>query len=139
MASLEQPRGGRIRLQGLQALALVRSRSPQWLENGTWVTVPDGAAQRTDSAANVLNAVLAAVRRDNHNPLRLQTLAWDASGSLTVSRGTSLFDLLSFARLHAVATPLPAASIPDTLAVRADAATRAALHRAGYETGCTPD
>jgi LCP family protein required for cell wall assembly len=136
MAALYIANGGVVHLNGFDALALVRSRNPQWLVNGHWVKVADGSQQRTEWAGKVLEAILASAHDIEWNPLALQDLAWTAAGSLTTDHGTGLADLIDLGRLHAPVVPLPAAPIAKTVAVLEDGATRAALRRAGYEGSC---
>jgi hypothetical protein len=69
----------------------------------------------------------------------MQRLAWTATGSLTVSQNTGVFDLLDLARVHGEVVPLPARESPHQPAMQDDASTRAALAAAGYGGGCTPN
>ena len=130
------PRAGAVHLNGFEALALVRSRTPQWLVRGRWTTVPNGATQRTLWAGKVFAAVLHAVKGVGLNPLTLQKLAWTGAGTLTTSQGTGLFDLLHLAHSSGSALPLPVSSIPNTIAVRANALTHRTLERAGFAARC---
>ena len=136
IVDLDIPRAGATHLNGFEALALVRSRTPQWLVRGQWTTVPNGAAQRTLWAGKVFTAVLHAVKGVGLSPLTLQKLAWTGAGSLTTSQGTGLLDLLHLARSSGSAVPLPVSSIPDTIAVKSNALTHQTLERAGFTDRC---
>jgi LCP family protein required for cell wall assembly len=137
-ASLSIPRSGTVHLDGVDALALVRSRHPQWLVDGSWVDAPGGATQRTNWAGQVLSAVLRAAQGIGFDPIRLQELAWTASNSLTTDQGTGLTDLMDLARVHGRIEPLPAASVANSLALESDGATSRSLAAAGYTGRCTP-
>ncbi len=137
-ASLYLPKSGTVHLDGVDALALVRSRHPQWLVDGTWVDAPGGTARRTNWAGQVLSAVLHAAQRIGLDPLRLQELAWTASNSLTTDQGTGLADLLGLARMHGRFEPLPVAPVANSLALESDGATGRSLAAAGYGGRCTP-
>lgn len=130
------PPGGRVHLDGTQALALVRSRTPQWRVGSRWVTVPDGAQQRTAWAGRLMDAIVGAIRRNEDHPVVMQRIAYAATGSLTTDSGTGLRALAGLRNADTAATPLPAAAIANTLAVDANAATRAGLAAAGYRTRC---
>lgn len=54
-------------------LALVRSRHPEVLSDGTWAALSDveGAQQRSRYSGVVMKALLGAVRADAHDPLAL--------------------------------------------------------------------
>ncbi len=138
MADLQLKRSGVVHLDGAEALALVRSRDPQWLVDGTWTTVADGAAQRTLWAGKVFEAVLHSVRQLGIDPIKLQDLAWTASGSLTTDGGTGLTSLWSLSRIKGPVESLPESSLANTLAVEPDAATFATLARDGYGDKCVP-
>ena len=61
---------GRHRLSGIDALALVRSRHPEILRDGSWVAMSqaDGAQRRSQSTATVMQAVLSAIGQRASNP-----------------------------------------------------------------------
>ncbi|MFW3169531.1 LCP family protein [Geodermatophilus sp. CPCC 206100] len=96
-AGLELPRSGPQHVDGLTALALVRSRHPENLVGGQWVPAPVDPDGRASAAGTVLTALLGAVRSDGWQPGRLHEVAWAASGALSVDRGTSVPDLASLA------------------------------------------
>jgi hypothetical protein len=99
MADLYLDESGVVHLDGTEALALVRSRNPQWLIGGAWTTVTDGSTQRTRWAGKVFESVLHSARLIGINPIKLQELAWAASGSLTTDGGTGLSSLWTLSRI----------------------------------------
>jgi hypothetical protein len=99
-ASLEIDHAGRVHVDGTTALALVRSRHPEHLVDGTWTPAPADADGRAQAAGSVLSALAAAARPDLLHPGRLQTVAWAASGAVTVDDGTSTADLAGLAGVH---------------------------------------
>ena len=139
MASLYLDRSGAVHLDGADALALVRSRNPQWLVDGRWIAVPDGAAQRTRWAGRVFAAVLHSARTIGFDPVALQRLAWVSSGSLTTDSGTGLPALWRLSTVSAPVQPLEESPLVATLAVEPDASTFAMLSSAGYGGRCVPD
>jgi LCP family protein required for cell wall assembly len=137
ITGLSLDHAGIVHLDGIEALALVRSRTPQWLVDGRWTTVPDGAVQRTEWSGRVLEAVLHAARAVGYGPVTLQSLAWAASGSLTTDTGTDLATLWDLSRVTAPMHPLPMSSIANTIAVTPNASTFAELSAAGFDGHCT--
>jgi LCP family protein required for cell wall assembly len=137
VASLEIDTAGVTHLDGVQALALVRSRNPQWLIDGTWTNVPDGSSQRTDWTARVFDAVLHSAHGIGLDPVRLQALAWAATGSLTADQGTGLTDLYGLSKVSGPVQPLAGTPVANSLAVVPDGTTYAALAHAGYGATCT--
>jgi LCP family protein required for cell wall assembly len=137
VSGLDLPKAGVVHLDGLQALALVRSRNPQWLIHGTWTMVPDGSVQRTDWAGRVFTAVLRSAHTLGDDPITLQELAWSASGSLTTDQGTDLSSLLTLSKVTGSVQSLSGTSLANSLAVVPNASTFAALARAGYSRRCT--
>jgi LCP family protein required for cell wall assembly len=90
-------RAGSHHVDGATALAMVRSRHPQHLVDGRWVTAevdPDG---RTATAGVVLSALAAAGHREALRPWRLQRLAWTGSDAIAVDEATSLPELAALA------------------------------------------
>ena len=137
---LELDETGDVHLDGTQALALVRSRHPQYLRGGSWTRLGEhaGARARARNAGTVFTALRHAAGELKWNPLRLQRVLWAVSGDVTVDNGTDLSDLVGLlhgaGRLHV----LPAAPLPNTIAVHATEGTRAVLAAAGYSGHCTP-
>ena len=91
---------GRHRLSGIDALALVRSRHPEILRDGSWVAMSqaDGAQRRSQSTATVMQAVLSAIGQRASNPISLHQLAHTVAGNITLDSGTGLADLVSLGR-----------------------------------------
>lgn len=137
VASLDLPTAGTVRLDGLQALALVRSRNPQWKVDGAWVPEPDGGAQRTGWAGQVLSSILRGAQGVGFDPFKLQSLAWTASNSLTTDQGTQVADLVGLARIHGSVHALSEEPLVNLLALEPDAASFRALAAAGYGRTCT--
>jgi LCP family protein required for cell wall assembly len=133
-------RTGAVHLDGAQALALVRSRHPQYLRDGVWIRLREhaGARARARNAGEVFAALRRAGSDLRENPLRLQRVLWDVTGNLTVDRGTGLTDLLGLLHGSARLQVLPAAPLAHTIAMHATERTRAALAAAGYAGGCSP-
>jgi hypothetical protein len=138
-SGLNLTRRGTVHLDGAQAMGLVLPRQPQTFVNGKWVAVPSGTPQRAEWAAEIFNSLADVAKSHLRDPWTMRRLAWAATGGLTVSQNTSVFDLLDLARLHGEAVPLPAANSRHQPAMQADASTRAALAAAGYGGGCTPN
>ena len=139
-ANLEIDETGDVHLDGAQALALVRSRHPQRLVDGTWVGVSEqvGAIKRARDAAAVFNAIRSKAGALRSNPIRLQGTLWAATGDITLDAGSDLTDLLGLVHAHGRVTVLPAARLPRTIALLADDRTRSVLAAAGYPATCTP-
>ena len=131
---------GPVHLDGSQALALVRSRHPQYLRDGGWIRLREyaGARARARNAGEVFDALRHAASGLKWNPLRLQRVLWAITGNVRVDDGTDLTDLVGLlhgsGRLHV----LPAARLPQTIAVQATDHTRTAVAAAGYSGSCTP-
>jgi LCP family protein required for cell wall assembly len=97
-AGLELTQAGPQHVDGATALALVRSRHPEHLEDGQWVPAPADPNVRATSAGTVLSALATAVRGAVGRPWRLQQLAQAGSAALAVDDGTSMWELSSLAR-----------------------------------------
>ena len=134
---------GRHRLSGIDALALVRSRHPEILRDGTWVTMnqADGAQRRTQSTTTVMQAVLSAVGKKASNPVALHQLAHTVAGNITLDSGTGLSDLVALgrsaskARRAGAATTiidLPTGPRDESIIVSPNQESRALLARYGY-------
>ena len=128
---LERP--GRLRVDGVTALALVRSRHPEHLVDGRWVPAPPDPDGRAGAAGAVLSSLVQQVQGSLTQPWRLQAVAWAGSGALAVDPGTSVVDLAGLARADVgrVRT-LPAADpVEGTLPRLPSAETAATLAAAG--------
>jgi hypothetical protein len=137
-AGLLLTRAGRRHVDGATALAMVRSRHPEYLVGGAWQPAavdPDGRAM---SAGAVLGALSRRIRGTWSQPWRLQALAWTASGALSVDDRTSPADLASLPGmdLDAVSVLPVGDPVGGTLARFPTADTREALAAAGLS--CTP-
>ena len=97
-AGLQLSEAGPQRVDGRTALALVRSRHPEHLVDGSWVPAPVDPIGRASTAGAVLAALTDVVRAGAPQPWRFQATAWAASGALTVDAATSLTELTSLAR-----------------------------------------
>lgn len=129
---------GSIHLDGVQALALARSRQPEKLEGGVWVPVLNGAGERTNSAGLIFAAVREKIVAQKSNPVRMQQLAWSVSGSLVTDQDTSLYDLFGMTGLAGGVVDLPADGNGDLLALTKSAATEETLRQAGFTEPCVP-
>jgi hypothetical protein len=137
---LEINNTGAVHLDGSQALALVRSRHPQYLRDGAWIRLREhaGARARARNAGEVFDALRHAASDLKWNPLRLQRVLWAVTGNVRVDHGTDLTDLVGLLHGTGRLRVLPAAPLPQTIAVQATDRTRAALGAAGYDGSCTP-
>lgn len=144
LASLDLPDAGRQRLDGEQALALVRSRTAEELIDGQWQPVGDGAGQRAAWGATVMKSVVDAASAQRFNPLTMQRLAWAATGSLRTDEHTGLLDLVGLATSSPTITPLPHDPPKGTpppggaLPLPPNAATDSALRELGLGATCRP-
>ncbi len=107
LAGLDLPHAGRQRLDGSQALALVRSRSAERRVEGSWQPSSDGAGDRTSWSGVVLGAVLDRIEDRRFNPVLLQRVAWAATGALHTDAGTGLLDLAGLVGSRPEISPLP--------------------------------
>ncbi len=101
--------------------------------DGAWVPAPVDPDGRADAAGAVLAALTDRVHAAWSQPVRLQSLAWAASGAVAVDPGTSPTDLLALARADlGPVTVLPAGEpLGGTLARLPTADTTAAVAAAG--------
>ena len=141
-SGLDLPRAGAVRLDGIQALALVRSRHPETLVGDRWTPVDDtaGTARRTTSVGEVFDALARAVHRARA-PWTLQRLAWTVTGGLRVDSTTGLTGLLDLAPGGVTVRDLPVvpvAGAADGVGAAAGPDTFAALTAAGFGDSCTP-
>ncbi|WP_147680252.1 LCP family protein [Actinomyces ruminicola] len=150
-AGLEIDTAGMQHLDGVDALALVRSRHPEVLRDGQWVALSEqeGAERRSRFTGIVMRSVMSALVDQGHGPLALQSLAWALSGNLGVDAGTGLRDLAGLARSVRSAggapgdsvrlVEVPAGPVGDGFAAPPTDQTYATLAEYGYAPGaCTP-
>jgi LCP family protein required for cell wall assembly len=95
-AGLLLPMGGRVRLDGQDALAWVRARRAEVLVEGRWVPEPDGATRRADRARLVVGAI--AARLSPAHPIRGTRAALAAAPALAADRATHLLEIAELAR-----------------------------------------
>ncbi|TFH53216.1 LytR family transcriptional regulator [Actinomyces viscosus] len=133
---------GRHRLTGIDALALVRSRHPEILRDGSWVPMSeaDGAQRRSESTVKVMQAVLSAVGQKSRNPLALRHIAHTVAGNITLDSGTGLSDLAALGRSASKARAagdttiidLPTGPRDESIVVSPTQESRDLLARYGY-------
>lgn len=134
-AGLELRTTGVQLLDGAQALALVRSRHPEYLVDGEWMRVSDeeGARIRAASTADVAAALSAAVR--DADGLAVAGAAWQGSRGLTVSWGTTPWGLQELIDTIDVPVVLPTDELSPGFEIANDE-TAIALADAGFPLGC---
>ncbi|RAX19418.1 LytR family transcriptional regulator [Actinomyces sp. Z5] len=151
-SGLQIDAAGTQRLNGVDALALVRSRHPEVLRDGRWVALSEqeGAERRSRFTGVVMRAVLAGILERAHNPLAMQSLAWTLTGDLGADSGTGLLDLARLARTVRSSTgtdaadgvnlvTVPAGPVGDGFTAPPTDETYATLAEYGYTPGaCTP-
>ncbi|MGY2064857.1 LCP family protein [Blastococcus sp. SYSU DS0619] len=132
-AGLQIDSAGRQRVDGATALALVRSRHPEHLVDGTWRPAPIDPDGRATAAGAVLSALVDEAQRAVLRPWRLQGVAWATSGALASDPATSFAELTSLIRADLDDVRVLPVSDPvgSTLARLPTADTAAALAAAG--------
>lgn len=146
LAGLSLPQSGRVHLDGGTSLALVRSRHPQVLRDGQWVTLSEteGAQRRTLSSGLVMREVMHKVRERASSPLAAHSLAHTVAGNTGLDQDASLLDLLALARAVTRSEPLDVVEVPapvdnGTFLAPPTADTYRVLEEHGYQRGtCTP-
>jgi len=134
-------RAGAQHVDGVTALAMVRSRHPEHrTDDGRWVPSevdPDG---RAEAAGAVLAAASAAGDRALARPWRLQDVAWAASSAVSADEQTSIADLAALARGDVPDVRVLPVSEPvgGTIARKATDATDRALADAGLSCQAQP-
>lgn len=140
---------GTHRLTGIDALALVRSRHPEILRNGIWVTMSeaDGAQRRSESTTKVMQAVLSAVGEQSSNPVALHHLAHTIAGNITLDSSTGFSDLVKLGHSASQAKQtgsttiidLPTGPRDESIIVSPNRESRDLLARYGYTPkSCRP-
>jgi LCP family protein required for cell wall assembly len=94
---LRVDQAGSHHLDGIAALAMVRSRHPEERVDGQWVPAPVNPDGRATAAGTVLSALMDASHRGAVRPWTLQHLAWSGTGAVSVDAGTSIADLARLA------------------------------------------
>lgn len=137
-------RAGRQRIDGAQALALIRSRTSEQLVDGAWVPTTTGVDDRAGWGARVLGALAQRLSDTALAPVTLQRVAWAVTGALWTDDETGLLDLVrvgarspSVGELPhgpAMGTPPPGAAVP----LPPNEQTRETLSGLGLGDECTP-
>ncbi|WP_162616455.1 LCP family protein [Xylanimonas allomyrinae] len=125
------------RLDGVQALSLVRSRHTETLVDGVWQQVDDrtGAFDRAAGVGAMLST-MAARLHGVRSPLTFQRLAWNVGGQTSLDTSTSLFGLTALRSAGAVdVKTLPVVATATPLVSRVGDETRRVLEGAGYGPG----
>lgn len=144
LAGLDLPEAGELHLNGLQTLALIRSRSGEQLVDGSWQPIPEGADERTKWSGIVLDQLTAKISDARFDALTLQRLAWVASGALRTDQDTGLLDLASLRGMHPDLSELPHGEAPGTapdgkvLPLPVTEETHDAIDDLGLDGQCTP-
>ena len=133
---LDLTTAGTQRIDGAQALALVRSRHTQEFSGGRWVALSDGAQQRTSWAGVIFRTVTEAAA-SSRNPILLQRLAWTLGGAVETDQRTSIADLGILSQQVGPVVDVPATALAGGLSVAPSTATYAALAAAGFDRHCT--
>lgn len=109
-SGLDLPEAGVVRLDGVQALAYVRSRFYEEQVEGQWVRDPTGDLGRVLRQQNFLRAVMGEVS-STRNPLQLVKVSNALAKGLRIDDHMSFMDALGFARqmrgLNPESVPLP--------------------------------
>ncbi len=138
-SGLDLPMVGRVHLDGVQVLAMVRSRHPETLMSTGWVaaTPTAGDTHRTHWVGAMFAALASKARHDRTNALALQTVAWAVTGGLTTNSGTGLLDLFRLGFSGSPVVDLPVQDLTSQgIGATADSATTQALNAAGYTQTC---
>jgi LCP family protein required for cell wall assembly len=138
-SGLDLMKTGRLHLDGTQALALVRSRSPQTLTATGWVqaSAAAGDADRTKWLGAMFHALADQAQEQRNNPVALQRLAWKLTGALTIDNGTGLLSLMRLNLRDAVVKDLPVRVVgANGIGATVDAATYSMLASVGYTQPC---
>ena len=147
-SGLDLPQAGAQHLNGIDALALVRSRHPRVRRDGDWVALSEeeGAARRSRYTGVVMRAVMTGLRERARNPLAAHSLAWTLTGNLGVDSSTGLTGLIGLARTalgigadSVEVVDVPAPVVNNTFVAYPTPQTYAVLARYGYVPGrCRP-
>lgn len=138
-SGLDLTKTGRVHLNGIQALALVRSRHPETLTSSGWTaaSLNAGDSDRTYWIGVMFRALASKARHSLTNPFAVQSLAWDLTSGLTTDNHTGLTALLGLRLTGARIVDLPVQELgSDGVGATADNATHMALVEAGYTQSC---
>ncbi|SPT52703.1 Putative transcriptional regulator yvhJ [Actinomyces bovis] len=142
--NLEQ--AGPAHLDGVTALALVRSRHPEVLRDGTWVALSEeeGAKRRTQSGGTVMRQAMTAARNKAKSPLAAHSLAHQIAGNTGLDEDLGLLELLRLARAASASEQVDVVDVPgpivnNTFIALPTEDTYRVLSELGYTKGtCTP-
>jgi LCP family protein required for cell wall assembly len=95
-SGLDIPEAGVQRLDGVQALAYVRSRYYEELKNGKWVADPLSDLSRVQRQRTFLTALMSKVS-DTRNPLRIAGITGAMTGGLRIDDTLNLFGAIGMA------------------------------------------
>ncbi|MBO3725787.1 LCP family protein [Actinomyces bowdenii] len=148
-SGLDLSRAGRQRLDGVQALALVRSRHPEILREGAWTPLgeTEGNKYRSESTSMVMTAMLSAMSDGAANPWTMRTRIHRIASHLSLDESTGALDLLSLARSASRARSsgaltvegLPLPTQEGSVMAFPDERSHEVLAQHGYTPGaCTP-
>ena len=98
---LDLATAGEQRLDGVQALAYVRSRHPEVRAGDTWLPPADGAGNRPDQAGAVVRSLGRRVLGSAANPFVAHRAAWTLSSAVSVDSSMSPNDMLELAEAMA--------------------------------------
>ncbi|WP_194949277.1 LCP family protein [Actinomyces trachealis] len=145
-AGLNIQHAGPTHLDGISALALVRSRHPVVLRDGNWVALSEeeGAKRRTESSGIVMRQVMTAARTKAHSPIATHSLAHLVASNIGLDYGTGPLDLLRLANAVLSTNQIDVVDVPgplinDTFVALPTDDTYRVLGELGYAKGtCTP-
>ncbi|WP_128773353.1 LCP family protein [Actinomyces oricola] len=148
-AGLNLTTAGTQHLNGIDALALVRSRHPEVLREGTWTALSEteGSQRRSEFSGLIMRAVLESLAAKARNPLAAHSLAHQVAGDLTMDEGTGILDLLALARSARAAqggqgietVTVPVTSLEGSFIATPQEQTFTVLAQHGYAPGtCAP-
>lgn len=115
ISGLSLPHAGRVYLNGGEALAYVRARHLQLLEDGRWVSASTALDERSGRAREILALIGAKLAIGPTNPFGSAGLIWDLSGVVTVDSGMSPFDMDQIGNALKQLHGLPAQQLPVLL------------------------
>ncbi|MEZ5323049.1 MAG: LCP family protein [Microthrixaceae bacterium] len=109
-------RAGRHRVDGATALAYIRARHVERWDGTAWIPDPEADQQRGDRALEVLSSLGRRLDLGWATPFTNPSLAWTATGAVTVDDDTGPFDTLAMVRTlrtlsNATRRSLPAVTI----------------------------
>lgn len=140
-SGLQLTKTGPVRLDGIQVLALVRSRFPQTLTSTGWVPAGSAAGNndRTRWVGAMFDALASKAHRQLTDPITLQSVAWNLTRGLTTDKSTSPLDFLRLDLRGSHLVDLPVTSLgANGIGATADQGTYSALAAAGYTQTCQP-